>query len=329
MDRGSLNRTGLFSRSKAIPADGVALAARITWAASKQSYFTIRLLVDRDKVADAFRAYAYFRWVDDTLDGKAMHQSDRLAFLDRQRRLYVALAKGANFAELAPRERLLAELLSIPAEKRGGLDKYIENLMAVMAFDPARQGRLVSQPELDQYTYHLAAGVTEAVHYFIGGSPAALRDGSRYLAATAAHIAHMLRDAHEDVAAGYLNIPQEYLAAHHIGSDEFAAPAYRQWVHQRVSLARTLFKSGREYLAGVKSLRCRLACFAYIARFERLLNSIEREGYLLRPAYPERRGVGAGLATIWSVFSSALRARGDGNRSLAPIALRGSAKSHD
>ena len=45
-----------------------ALAPSITKAASRQTYYTIRFLVDRERVADAYRAYAYFRWVDDTLD---------------------------------------------------------------------------------------------------------------------------------------------------------------------------------------------------------------------------------------------------------------------
>ena len=44
------------------------LATSITKAASKQTYYTIRFLADRERVADAYRAYAYFRWVDDTLD---------------------------------------------------------------------------------------------------------------------------------------------------------------------------------------------------------------------------------------------------------------------
>ena len=48
-------------------------AASITKAASKQTYYTIRFLVDRDRVDDAYRAYGYFRWVDDVLDAAA-HQ---------------------------------------------------------------------------------------------------------------------------------------------------------------------------------------------------------------------------------------------------------------
>ena len=39
------------------------LARSITRAGSIQTYFTARLMVDRDLVDDFFRAYAYFRWI--------------------------------------------------------------------------------------------------------------------------------------------------------------------------------------------------------------------------------------------------------------------------
>jgi hypothetical protein len=51
-------------------------------AASKQTYYTIRFLADRDRVADAYRAYGYFRWVDDTLDAGPGSGPERSAFLD-------------------------------------------------------------------------------------------------------------------------------------------------------------------------------------------------------------------------------------------------------
>ena len=44
------------------------LARSITWASSKQSYLTARLLADRDLADDCLRAYAYFRWADDMID---------------------------------------------------------------------------------------------------------------------------------------------------------------------------------------------------------------------------------------------------------------------
>ncbi|HXV98896.1 MAG TPA: hypothetical protein VEC93_10780, partial [Anaerolineae bacterium] len=41
------------------------LAASMTRAASKRTYYIVRFLVDRERVPEAYRAYAYFRWVDD------------------------------------------------------------------------------------------------------------------------------------------------------------------------------------------------------------------------------------------------------------------------
>ena len=49
----------------------ISIASSITKAASKQTYYTIRFLVDRERVDDAYRAYGYFRWVDDTLDAES------------------------------------------------------------------------------------------------------------------------------------------------------------------------------------------------------------------------------------------------------------------
>ena len=64
------------------------LAARITKAASKQTYYTIRFFVDRDYVPDAYRAYGYFRWVDDTLDVPTGTKLGKIAFIKRQRDLF-------------------------------------------------------------------------------------------------------------------------------------------------------------------------------------------------------------------------------------------------
>ena len=53
----------------------LSLATSITRAASKQTYYIVRFLVDRDRVPDAYQAYAYFRWVDDYLDQAGMERS--------------------------------------------------------------------------------------------------------------------------------------------------------------------------------------------------------------------------------------------------------------
>ena len=175
----------------------------------------------------------------------------------------------------------------------------------------SRRGRLIAQSELNEYTRWLATAVTEGLHYFIGHGCYSPHNEARYLAVTAAHITHMLRDTFDDNQAGYYNIPREILQAHQISPFDTKSDAYRSWVRSRVTLARTYFIKGREYLNRVENGRCRLACYAYVARFEWLLNTFEKEGYDLRPQYNERKSIGAGLQMSWLTFAALLNVRPD------------------
>ena len=282
------------------------LAASITKAASQQTYYTIRFLVDRELAADAYRAYAYFRWVDDALDTELSEAkaSERSAFVSRQKTLLEGCYQGKFPSDVNPQEQMLVELIQKDAEKNSGLQTYLRNMMAVMSFDANRRGRVVSQVELNEYTRNLASAVTECMHYFIGHCCYSPNNETRYLAVTAAHITHMLRDTVDDIQAGYFNIPSEVLNANHLSPADIQSDAYRAWVQGRVQLARTYFKAGREYLGQVENPRCRLAGLAYTARFEGVLDLIERDEYLLRATYPERKGLSAIAGGVGSVFSS-------------------------
>jgi phytoene/squalene synthetase len=308
----STNLEAVHGRSAGIAQ--TALAASITRAASKQTYYTVRYLVDRDLVPSAYRAYAYFRWVDDCLDLRITERDKRLAFVERQQALIDCCYRGERPPDLTAEERLIAELIESDSEANSGLQLYIRNMMAVMAFDAGRRGRLVSQLELSEYSRSLAIAVTEALHYFIGHNTSPLRNearylAARYLAATAAHITHMLRDTFDDAAAGYFNIPQEFLNLYGITPWDVENNAYRSWVQGRVDLARVYFDEGKAYLAQLPSARCRIAGYAYIARFEGVLDAIEREGYRLRPAYPERKSLKAGMSLGWAALALALNGR--------------------
>jgi phytoene/squalene synthetase len=205
---------------------------------------------------------------------------------------------------------MLVELVQGDQEKSSGLHSYLHDMMQVMDFDAKRRGRLISQLELNEYTRWLATAVMECIHYFIGHDGFAPRDETRYLAVSAAHITHMLRDTYDDMQAGYHNIPREVLEENHIGPQDVHSAAYRTWVKSRVQLAREYFKAGKAYFARVQNPRCRLACFAYIARFEWLLDTIEREGYRLRPQYHKRKSAWTALRMSWLTLSSVLNLRG-------------------
>jgi len=285
------------------------LAASITWAASKQTYFTILFLVDRNRVDEAYRAYAYFRWLDDHLDQDGSEPSERLAFVERQRNLMEGLFRGEIPTDLLREERMLAELIKSDPNGKSGLALYIRNMMAVMQFDANRRGRLISQSELDDYAGNLAMAVTEALHYFIGHDSFSPHHSQRYRAAIGAHVTHMLRDTLDDIPTGYINIPVEILQSNSLSPSDVDKPRYRDWVAKRVNLARDCFRAGREYLSQVENPRCRLAGYAYIARFEVVLKAIERNKYQLCRDYAECKRPRSALLLGWSAFSQAFSIR--------------------
>ncbi len=272
-----------------------ALARSITRASSKQSYMTARLLVDKDLVDDCCRAYGYFRWVDDVVDavpaeGEAARFRDEvISFVRRQRELIDRLYSGERPGNLTPEERIIADLIGHDRGADSGLQSFIRNLLAIIEFDAHRRGQLVSQGELAWYSNRLGKAVTDAIQYFIGNGHPYPTAANHYLAATAAHITHMLRDMVEDAAEGYINIPREYLEAQRINPQALDSPPFRAWVRERVLQARLYFCEGKRYIDGLDVLRCKIAAHWYCARFEGLLDTMERDGYVLRAGYSRRR----------------------------------------
>lgn len=284
-----------------------------------QSYLTIRWLADPRYRADAFAIYAWFRWLDDTVDERLPDRDQRLAFVARQRRLLDLGAEGVpvpgadepGWAPLRPEEGLLVRLgASASALGTDGepLLLSLRTMLDVMEIDAVRRGRPVTQRELDDYTHALAVAVTEALHHCIGHGCVCPHDDTRYTAVTGAHVAHMLRDLVTDIDAGYVNVPVEVLEEPGASLDDLHSTAMRAWVRDRVELARACFAVGRRYLERVEDGRCRLAGHAYTARFEWVLDAIEADDYRLRAGYPERATVRGGLRIAADAARSALAA---------------------
>jgi phytoene/squalene synthetase len=302
------------------------LAAAITKSASKQTYYTIRLFVDRERVDDAYRAYGYFRWVDDVLDADAGSKTEKIAFVNRQESILEACYQGHIQDDLCEEEWMLVDLVHNDTETHSGLQSYLRNMMKVMAFDAHRRGRVITQKELSEYSQALAIAVTDALHFFIGHDNPTPFHEARYLAVTAAHITHMLRDTLEDTEAGYFNIPREYLQNHGISPKDVNSQAHREWVRGRVGLAHLYFKASQGCTSQVKSLRCRLAGYAYTARFEWMLRKIERDGYRLKGEYPERKSLWAGLwmarTALVSMFASIWKNMETQSLAVEPVRVR-------
>jgi phytoene/squalene synthetase len=263
------------------------LARSITWANSKQTYLTARLLADRHLMDDCLRAYAYFRWADDQIDIALPSCSERTAFIARQKSLVEQLCRGERPSNLQPEEAMLADLIAHNPTPNSGLCSFIHNFMEVIAFDACRQGKLPTRGELAAYTTRLATAVMDGIQYFIGNDHSYPRTHNRTLAVRGAHITHMLRDMLDDISAGLVNVPVEYLKAHNLDLKDGNSEEFRQWVRGQVELARSCFKEGKKYIDSLEVLRCKLAGTWYCARFECVLDAIQRDGYRLRAEYPE------------------------------------------
>ena len=236
-----------------------ALARSITWQSSKQTYATARLLVDRDLINDFFRAYAYFRWVDDYVDESPRSSGDSITFIQRQKELINQLYTNNRPNDLVPKEELIADLISHDRGPDSGLQSFIRNMLAIIEFDANRRWRTVSENELKWYTASVGKSVTDGLQYFIGNSNSYPDSDYRYLAARAAHITHLLRDLMDDLENGFFNIPHEQIEVYNIDINTSDTGQLQSWVQSQVNLARRYFQDGKSYLNNLNALRCKLA----------------------------------------------------------------------
>ena len=264
-------------------------------------------MVDEELVDDFYRAYAYFRWMDDIIDVSSYSDDESISFIKRQRGLIESLYNNKQPDDLAPEEEILVDLVSHDRGEDRGLQSFIRYMFAIIEFDAYRKDRLISQDELTWYSNSLAKSVTDGLQYFVGNEyPFPVKDG-RYSAAYAAHITHLLRDMLPDIADGFINIPVEYLEAHDISPQDVDNPSYRAWVRGRVELAHKYFREGKRYLDELDVLRTKIVGYWYCARFEDVLDTIERDGYLLRAEYKEGRKIYAWLKMAWLGFTITMR----------------------
>lgn len=275
------------------------LAKKITKSSSIQTYYTIILLTDKNLVNDCFKAYAYFRWLDDEIDIELNSKSKRLLFIKRQKRIINDLYKQKKVSELSLEERIIDELIKSDTSKNSKLKSFIINFLKIIEFDADRKARIINQKELDWYSDTLGKAVTDCLQYFIGNQKHYQTSKDQYKAATAAHITHMLRDLNKDVTNGYINLPKEYLTKSKLKPDDNDNPIYQRLIKERVLQARDYFKSGKQYLDKLSVLRCKLAGYWYCFRFEQTLEKIEQDKFRLRKNYSRGRDLLTIARFIW------------------------------
>jgi phytoene/squalene synthetase len=241
------------------------------------------------------------------VDEPSNTREDRTAFIKRQKEIIADLYRRKDLDGLAPEEKLIADLIQSDKCENSGLKSFIHNFFAIIEFDAQRKGRLISQEELTWYASRLGIAVTDAIQYFVCNEYAYPDSKNRYFAATAAHITHMLRDMRSDIGEGYINIPVEYINEHDLDLADVNSTAFQSWVRNRVAQARDYFSRGKYYLDQITVLRCKIAGYWYCARFETILDIIERDNYILRTDYNQRRKFLNWLKIAWLAISVTIR----------------------
>jgi phytoene/squalene synthetase len=259
------------------------LAQNLTRQSSLQTYWTIKLLVDRPLVNHAFKAYAYFRWLDDQIDQTGKTKVERQEIINHHKKIIHACYSNRPLLHLSLHEQLLSSLIASDPRPNSKLHSFITNFFAIIEFDAKRQGKPVSQTELSWYTDTLAKAVTDGIEHFVNHHYSYPDGPGHYRAAIGAHLTHMLRDLSEDYDQGYFNLPSGLIKPYGSGS-----PALNQWVKTKVKTARNHFYHGKNYIRRLPVLRGKLAASWYCCRFEAILTQIESDHYRLRPTYRRR-----------------------------------------
>jgi len=255
-------------------------------------------MVDKELEEDFLRAYAYFRWVDDVIDASSRSRDEQFTFIKQQKQLIDRLYRNESVSDLTPEEDMLAVLIHNDKKENSGLQSFIRNMFALIEFDVYRRGKTINQEELDRYSDFFARSAMDGILYFIGNDAQYPCTGDRYKTFYGAHIAHLLRDTYEDLDNGFINIPSDYFKEHGIGPEDIESMPYRNWVKTRVEFARQCFAEAKSYLNELDVLRAKIVGYWYISRFESMLDTIERDDYIIRPVYNERRN----LNTFLKVF---------------------------
>jgi hypothetical protein len=217
------------------------------------------------------------------IDEVNLTDDERMNFIIRQEDLINSIEKNKKLDNLRPEEGLFYSLTQNNYCIGNGLHSFIQNMFAIIKFDSNRKGQFISAIELNWYSEYLSKAIVDGFQYFIGNRQEQPSLPCRYSAVKAAHITHMLRDMLPDISNGFINIPHEYLLKNHIKI--FDTQSLRPWVIARVKIARKYFQEGKDFIRTLSVTRCQIAAHLYCARFEKILDLIERDDFYLRNSY--------------------------------------------
>lgn len=167
--------------------------------------------------------YSYFRVWDDRID-----VPDRDPAREGARLAAEASLRGAPRAVEPTEPGALERLALARALERRALQPVVASMWTALERDAARPRTAMAASWLDEQQALIGGAYADALWICLGEPGPSAPSPLRALATTATRV-HVLRDLHEDLALGYVNVPTEVCATSGLDPEAPTGPPLQHW----------------------------------------------------------------------------------------------------
>ena len=245
-----------------------------------EAYLATQLFIRGQKGRLANFLYSYLRWVDDFIDNINIDKKEQKNLLLAQIKIINSLY-DKNKPEINNHfEKTISEVIDFDIKNGCVLKTVIKEMFEVFDFDIKRKKSIPDFEGFNEYSKKIGAAYTRALLFFLAPSLPYREEYS--VSAYASHQVHLLRDFIIDKESGYFNISKEEIDKYHIKDTLQQDEAFSLWLKDKIWNIKNLFTEGKKAFAEIPILKVRLTGHLYCSRYERVIRSIERNGYKLK-----------------------------------------------
>ena len=191
--------------------------------------------------------YAYFRWLDDQIDGDDLTAAEKKSLLARA----YSLAKTSDWSDLQLPEKCLVEVLNYGDLNDLPVRSPIEQMTIAIDLDLKRVGKIPTEEDLQRLCQLRVCSYLNMLKILTKDS-ALMELPPNY--GIACDEIHILRDIEEDFNRGIFNFSTEDVERFRLDTSSLSHPSWNTWYYYKVENSGALLKKGyANLLAGKPS----------------------------------------------------------------------------
>lgn len=260
----------------------------ITRDESPTVYSLGKFLFNREALPLFCLCYAYFRWLDDTIDSPNAVNKENQILIAKQKNIFSHSYENGldfKFKNLNIYEQMLVFLITQDKANGSYLRDCIFDMLLGLEFDAQRRFKTSSHQALEKYSQRLGRSYTNVLQIFTMPTQNTYQTNQGVLAGYASHQVHILRDFYEDISLGYYNVSKRDLTEFGWSPNQLAHVNIRPWVYKNVQKACATFDQGLSELKNCANLRFKLLSYALSSRYIYILGKIIQNDFILLNSY--------------------------------------------